>query len=296
IAELKEAGFTLNEIRLVLNGNGDAEALFRAKRSELEQTLNNLEKVKKKMSDLKFNESDFEPLTENIDLPFENDERAVGKWEIVSGDDVQVGGKKRELYFLPKGEWYWCYGWTKGKLLYDDGYSTFANDYILEEHSDGLYMVVRFKSYDYVKSGKVTPVVLKQLDNKCYIKNEIARKDNVDLPFRNDESVIGKWKAVDFILDKEEFSASVKSSKPLYFKEAEFFEGGSCSVVYGDEVISDKEQICWTKGFMLKKWNSTACAYEIRKADGKDYLIAEWKSGDYRWGGMDTDYYVFVRN
>ena len=53
--------------------------------------------------------------------------------------------------------------------------------------------------------------------------------------------------------------------------------------------------ICWTKGYLLKKWNSTACAYEIRNSDGRDYLIMDWKSGDYRWGGMDTDYYVFQK-
>ena len=51
----------------------------------------------------------------------------------------------------------------------------------------------------------------------------------------------------------------------------------------------------WTKGYVLRKWNSSACAYEIRTVDGKDFLIIEWKSGDYRWGGFPTDYYVFVR-
>ena len=30
-------------------------------------------------------------------------------------------------------------------------------------------------------------------------------------------------------------------------------------------------------------------------ADGREYLIMEWKSGDYRWGGYDTDYYVFLK-
>ena len=29
--------------------------------------------------------------------------------------------------------------------------------------------------------------------------------------------------------------------------------------------------------------------------DGRDYLIMEWKSGDYRWGGTDTDYYIFQK-
>ncbi len=51
----------------------------------------------------------------------------------------------------------------------------------------------------------------------------------------------------------------------------------------------------WTKGYVLRKFNSTACAYEIRREDGRDFLIIEWKSGDYRYGGFDTNYYVFVR-
>ena len=361
ISELKEAGFTLGEIREIFSGSGKEgsgsskesdsgnvkfEALAARKKAELEQTLRNLERVRKKMSEMKFAENlngkELKPLVENIDLPFENDERVVGKWEIVGEADAPVGGKGRELYFLPGGERYWCYGWTKGKLLCEDGYNSFACDYTLEEHSDGLYMTVRYKSYDYLKSGLLTPVVLKQLDNRHYTKDEIARKDKIDLPFRDDERLKGRWRAVDFITSKEEFtpvggeggvdcgdgserregcdrwgnserregcdcgggserregSACEGGSEcrdDLYFREVEFMEGGECRAVYGDEVISGREQICWTRGYMLRKWNSSACAYEIRSAGEKDYLIMEWKSGDYRFGGMDTDYYVFCR-
>lgn len=71
--------------------------------------------------------------------------------------------------------------------------------------------------------------------------------------------------------------------------------GGSCTSLYGDEIISGDEMQVWTKGYVLRKWNRTACAYEIREIDGVEYLIMEWKSGDYRWGGFETDYYVFVR-
>ncbi|MBQ6787425.1 MAG: hypothetical protein IJO85_06860 [Lachnospiraceae bacterium] len=60
-------------------------------------------------------------------------------------------------------------------------------------------------------------------------------------------------------------------------------------------VVFNETEKGWTKGFVLRKWNSCACAYEIRTVDDRDYLIIEWKSGDYRWGGFDTDYYVFVR-
>lgn len=294
IHELKEAGFTLNEIKEIISNNTEIENIFIRKKAEPEQTIHNLQRVKNKMTELNLKEIELKPINENIDLPFINDEKIIGKWEIVSSDNIQIGGKKRELYFLPNGEEYRCYSWTKGKLLFNDGYNTFVNDYALEEHSDGLYMVIRFKSYDYVKSGKFTPVVLKQIDNRHYTKNEIARKDNINLPFRNDEIIIGKWKAVDFIATKEEFSTTRRKNN-LYFKEVTFFGGGKCSVLFDNEIISENEQICRTKGYMLKKWNHTACAYEIRNIDDTDYLIMEWKSGDYRWGGMDTDYYVFMR-
>ncbi len=29
--------------------------------------------------------------------------------------------------------------------------------------------------------------------------------------------------------------------------------------------------------------------------DKTEYLFIEWKSGDYRWGGFDSDYYIFKR-
>ena len=51
----------------------------------------------------------------------------------------------------------------------------------------------------------------------------------------------------------------------------------------------------WTNGYVLRKWNKTACAYEIKNIGGADYLFIEWKSGDYRWGGFETDYYVFEK-
>ena len=31
------------------------------------------------------------------------------------------------------------------------------------------------------------------------------------------------------------------------------------------------------------------------KFGGKEYLIIEWKSGDYRFGGRESSYYVMVR-
>lgn len=66
--------------------------------------------------------------------------------------------------------------------------------------------------------------------------------------------------------------------------------------VYGDRIISGESMQTWTRGYVLRKWNSTACAYEIRVIDDRPYLFIEWKSGDYIWGGREPHQYVFVRD
>ena len=65
---------------------------------------------------------------------------------------------------------------------------------------------------------------------------------------------------------------------------------------YGDRIISGESMQTWTRGYVLRKWNSTACAYEIRVIDDTPYLFIEWKSGDYIWGGREPHQYVFVRD
>lgn len=300
IQELKSAGFTLAEIKKFLTaGSGERERLFQHKKEALTETLKKLEALRETMTGVDFmNTSNKAILRENINIPFENDEEVIGKWELTgtSEDHHALGGKKRELYFLPNGEWYWCFGWTKGKLLVNNGTCTSANDYTLERRDGELYMTIALKTYDYPESGKTETVTLRQLDKVHYTSAEIARKDNIDLPFVNDERVIGRWVVFDFLRRREDFDPDEpRTNRELFFKEIEFLEGGSCTGVYGSEVIRGSDKQVWTKGYVLRKWNSSACAYEIVRSGEREYLIIEWKSGDYRWGGCDTDYYVFVR-
>ncbi|MDE6762301.1 MAG: helix-turn-helix domain-containing protein [Oscillospiraceae bacterium] len=303
IAMLKDAGFSLAEIKIILE-TSDGEVIheiFSRKKSALETVIQNLGETEKfilKVDSMKQNES-FKPARENVKFPFENDESVIGRWEIISDDDscTALGGKKRQIFFLPDGEWYWCYSWTKGKFLYDDGINAYASDYVTERREDGLYMTIALKSYDYSESGKTESVTLRKLDGKRYTKEEIARQEDIALPFEEDRRVLGRWTAFDFISRKEEFSAEKPywEKQKLYFKEIEFFENGGCVSIYGDEIISGDNMQTWTKGYVLRKWNCTACAYEIRREGSRDFLIIEWKSGDYRWGGFETDYYVFVK-
>lgn len=248
-----------------------------------------------------------EPLHEDEEFPFVDDADVIGKWEIVGEYCVKqdfydgMKGKEKSLfetkdiYFLPDGESYWCFGWTKGRLIIDTGYERALNDYETEESGGQRYMFISLKSYSYRRGGMPTVLVLRQVDTKRYSARELARKDDIDKPFAPDERVLSKWNAFDFTADKENWLPENKTEMPLYFESVEFLSGGSCVSVYGGEIISGDDMQVWTNGYILRKWNSTACAYEIREIGGTEYLIIEWKSGDYRWGGFDTNYYVFVR-
>ncbi len=240
------------------------------------------------------------------ELPFVNDEKVIGKWEIVGIYAVRedfydnlfcvknfYGDEQKYLYFLPDGERYWAFSWTKGYLN-----SPVNNEYETEQIGEDLFMFVNLKEYEYTRGGKPSCLVLKKIDSLRYTAKEIARKDNVEKPFVNDKNVIGKWKAHSFLGfqgGKSEFTTEAEPIEDLYFKEIEFLENGGCRCVYEDAVFEGEETVVWTKNYLLRKWNWSACEYEIRTVDGKDYLIIEWKSGDWRYGGYNTNYYVFTR-
>ncbi len=244
------------------------------------------------------------------EMPFVNDEKVIGKWEVkgvfaVKEDYQQnifcdntgfYGGDVKYMYFLPDGEEYWGNSWTKGYFISNAYLSgNTYNEYELEDKPDGTYMLITLRETEACRGGKPVYLLLKKTDNNRYSAESIARKDDIDKPFINDEMIIGKWKAHSFLCNKDEFSQERESIDDLYFKELEFFPEGNCRCVYADAIFEGEDTVVWTKNYLLRKWNWSACEYEIRTVNGIDYMIIEWKSGDYRYGGFDTNYYVFTR-
>jgi len=312
ISELKTVGFTLAEIRTMLYLNGDMDSMFAAKKAEIEKMLYDLEELRERVKGGIMMEQRFQPLVENVDVPFENDEQVIGKWLVLGkgeGEEkspAMLGDINRHLYFLPNGEFYWCFGWTKGKLIFDNGQSKFLNDYRIERRGDDLYMVLYYKTQEFSKTGETTAIALRKLDSIRYSREQIARRDDVNKAFVPDDRVLGKWRAFCYFdpiyIAKKDFIPYVNPPKGAwnymrnpYFKSIEFMEGGHITAVYGDKIISGDDKHTWTKGYWLRKWNDNACAYEMKKFEGKEYLIIEWKSGDYRFGGKESSYYVMVR-
>ena len=315
ISALKQAGFSLGEIKDILaeaKSDWDIIELFEKKKIEHIKKLDNLEESKRMMlvdsATALPSPKRHEFPRENLNLPFVDDPRAVGKWKIVGeylnkedfftedrSMDSEFASVMKEIYFLPKGGEYWCYAWTNGKLLIETATSSTVNNYAIVEYNGVEYMFVDFKSYEYFRSGKTTTLVLQREDNKSYTVAQIAHKDNIDIPFAKDNRVLGRWIACGFCSTPTDFRRKNKPSVKPYFSEVVFGNDGALSVTYGNRRISDPEMRTWTKGFVLDKLNVTASAYELREIDGEEYLFIEWKSGDYIYGGWKPSYYVFER-
>ncbi|MDD2806408.1 MAG: S8/S53 family peptidase [Elusimicrobiales bacterium] len=113
-----------------------------------------------------------------------------------------------------------------------------------------------------------------------------ARTDNIDLPFRGDPEVLGRWRSVAYVDSAEEFSPdAVQPAEELFFKGLEFLPGGATES--GNEI--------WTRGFVISPADRTASKYELKRLGGEEYLFMEWKSGDYILRGTAPGYYVLVR-
>ncbi|MBQ7300230.1 MAG: MerR family transcriptional regulator [Clostridia bacterium] len=248
---------------------------------------------------------------EDTDLPFTDDPSVIGRWDVVgeyvhrddipesvfSGTETAEEGLEvfSSLYFLPGGEQYWCWGWTRGKLLCRFGDSAYVCDYSTERIGEARYMFVDWKSYEYRCGGKPVVLLLRQHDNAVYTKESLARHDNIDLAFTDDPWMHGTWRAVGLVTAPAVFDPAAKEREGLFFSEVTFSPGGAVTSRYGAQTIAGADMQVWTKGYILRKWNSTACACDIRVIDGVEYLFIAWKSGDYIWGGREHLYYVFRR-
>jgi len=251
-------------------------------------------------------------LHENVELPFVDDPRVIGKWEAIgefalredfysgsfpSDHSLSKNRIMRTIYFLPRGQEYWCYSWTQGKLMIKrGGGDASVNDYTLETRDGETYMFVDLKSYNYRRGGATTVLVLRKLDSISYKVEDIARKDDVDIPFVDDPKVKGAWRACGFCEEIEDFIPETKGEGKWFLSSIEFLDGGSVRSVFSTgQVIDNTEVECWTRGYHIRKWLSTKSEYAIKTIDGKDYLFLQWKSGDYIYGGFDPLYYVFER-
>lgn len=244
--------------------------------------------------------------TEDIDIPFVDDPEVCGKWamiDIVPTREHFVYGKPKcghrawldELYFIDGGQKYWVIdGWTKGYFytLSGDCPHRLKNPYTVEYDGKHKLLFVEMKNLNVNEVPEIW--VYEQKDGKHIASAEDIRLcDNINFPFMADQSVVGTWKSFDFIRKREDFDPNKENWKggDLFVKDIEFKSDGTFIL----NTQSHSSKLKWTKGLMLNKYSKTASAYEIFVRDGKEYLIMEWKSGDYSFGGGRIYWYVYTR-
>lgn len=280
---LKNLGFSLKEIKNL------SEIVIKEKIAQLKIDMATIKSNINKLSAIRKKEGGF------IMKNFVNDENVIGKWKkigvVKNKEDFNKSNfvdadifNFENLYFLPNGENYWVFSWTKSTLFLKDRQMPY-------EIIDGKLFV---GVVDYQSKEVENYAVYEKVDSKQYTAKEIAIKDNVDIPFIEDKNVIGFWETVDYVEDISSFESNKQYWEGTLFLEKYIFEpkGKLLSYYKGVEEISQLE---WSKGVVINKNMSTASEYVIKSINGVDYLFVEWKSGDYIWGGKVYGYYVLKR-
>jgi bla regulator protein BlaR1 len=123
-------------------------------------------------------------------------------------------------------------------------------------------------------------------------------QDKVDYPFVDDPEVIGTWRARAFVKSPEDFvpgKATPRDAGILAKWEKEMPFMVPFSVRPGGRTSSAQT---WTKGLFLYDnggEQKTASRYQIKSFDGADYLLQEFKNGDYTYRGMPPEWVAFQR-
>ncbi len=284
ILSLKKLGFSLEEIKYF---NKDS---IKGKIDNYEQEILNLQSKIKILKQFSLSKG-----RNDLKMMFVNDEQAKGKWALLGVAETKEGAKEenfvdddyniKELYLLPNGEPYWVISWTKD-TIYIGGR---PNHY--EIVGDKLYLIVT----DYIDPKNSKVAVYYNVDHNDYTVEDIKQKDNTSIEFVEDERIIGSWKSVDFIKNKESFNPEkLQSSKDMLSLEKLIFDGnGKVKVSYNSGKVFDTK---YTKNYVINLiLPDTLCKYTYQEILGRKYIIVEWKSGDYVFGKIINGYYVLEK-
>jgi bla regulator protein BlaR1 len=235
---------------------------------------------------------------DNIEYPFVNDPQILGNWEAVdfvkeisnfTADKKSFMGELslKELNFLEKGKTFNSpFVWTKGIII--QPVDKTASEYVIKEINNSTYMFFQWKSGDYTFRDMTPSYYVLKKTNKDVPKEEDVKRrvDNIDLPFINDPSVIGKWNSVDFVNKISDFNPDTKNWQgDLYLEDLNFKKNGKM----------DHSWNKWTNGVVIHRGDKTASAYTLKEINGSTYMFFEWKSGDYIFRNMDPCYYVLKK-
>lgn len=314
IAHLKELGFSLSEIKVFLESKHDKRlVLYARKKRKLQEKIillqDTIKRIDKDCTDVSNGVLPYYNLPR---VPFKDDKDVIGRWRYL-GDLPQGKGfefldeleKKeillKDLFFIPGGNQFWIYFWTKGILysIVHERNIIVPNEYRIFQKHGKDYMTIDWMvdKCIYDNASDCTRIY-ERVDNEAYtVKQTFLYADDTELPFVPDKSVLGRWEVFDLIEDINDFSTNQKHAheSSMYIKMLEFYPNGSCCRYYSGDVSGMSRVLNYTFGTIMNPEMCVSERYFIKNEKGSDYLIVEHKSGDYLYTGKIFCYYVFRR-
>lgn len=224
---------------------------------------------------------------------FQNDPALLGHWRAVDfvrqPGDFQPGTRqwKGPLFFdhvtfKPEGACSFAWFWTKGQL-YNEGDRSLSA-YEIREIQGRPYLIVAWMNGDVLFRGDKPNHYVFERDD-AYVPVETRTVDVIDHPFVDDPRALGLWKPVDLVERAEQFSPGKRFWRgDLMAFQIDIQPGGKTSGPW-----------TWTQGLLIHPGNRTASHYEIKTLEGRDYLLFEWKNGDYLFRQRKPSLYVMAR-
>lgn len=280
ILSLKDLGFSLEEIK------NFSEDEIQNKIKDYNERVKDLKRKLTTLKALSFKEKKV------LEMRFIDDENAIGKWDLIGIAQNMESAKKeefipdgfriKELYLMPNGKQYWVISWTKGIIKINGVEDPY------EIIDDKMYVTIN-SNFDESKIA-----VYKKIDDKEYNSEDIRIRDDINLEFTEDKNIIGFWKSIDCIFNKDNINPEVKQYPgELYLTDISISPDAKVTINFSDGKIKKSS---YTKDYIYDLcYDDTACKYELKTVGDKEYMIIEWKSGDYVFGGFVVCYYVLEK-
>ena len=320
IQTLKQAGFSLEEIKTLLSGTEEARGILLAQkrtaltqeRIRIEDSLTLVERLGHRQEIL-----GERSIREVIAMNFEDDPAVIGRWKLlgqVRSQSPESWGTPKtpsdtvmeEIVCLPGGSVWWHILWSRGIIYsyYETPNTVVPNEYQLHEVDGEKFMTLRWIGYHCLTDGSDSILLLyKQESDHAYSPREAqTRRDRTDFPYVPDPRLLGTWETVAFVNTPHDFSPAqpLDISALRYVTSISFYERGMCERRIRAQNRGTAVALEYTaagmgefRGFIINQQQETAEGYLLRELEGVPYLFIQHKSGDYIFGGMEPKYYVF---
>ncbi|MBE6659344.1 MAG: MerR family transcriptional regulator [Ruminococcaceae bacterium] len=316
ILTLKDLGFSLEDIRTYMNESIQVRrVMIGRKKREIEHHIH-YEKDQIRTIHALCGQDILalsKETLQNVKSQFEDDPDVIGRWDYCGylPPDAEFTGEENllqdnysipVLFFLPGGEEVWFYFWSRGVFYHthDSTNLLIPNPYEIFEYNGETYLRLFWMTEAItVPDAKETIRIYRKTDSRRYDKIETRLfHDKTDLPFVPDPRLVGTWDVYTFVYKPENFDPRRQPSTRMrgMFDRIRCTEDGALFMRMRSSVGHVEMEHHYTNGYFLNDYDHFAEHYEYREHKGTDYLISEYKTGNYSYGGTVDIYCVFRRS